>query len=279
MNRRQLVFPVTVAIVAAASIVATVMVRKAHAAPGAAQAGGGSAAWVPYEITYKAYNKKPEWPQPILSGEIVRAVRSDGSSFESTTTYRLDRSIHNQQRQVKFAGGINIRADDRLSLMTATKNTSEDAARLRQSFDPARSCAVSMDGGQPPTGWTATAGETLSGYETYKVVVEAPSKTPRSRITIWRAPALGCAELRGFVETLDPSSGQVVQTYERQAADIRPGEPDPALFRLPNGFRNVSPIDFAAAEAQLCCRAKLTDANIANLQPGEDYFRQYRYDW
>jgi hypothetical protein len=248
-------------------------VRRLQAKSGA-QVSHRAAPWLPYQITYKTYNGRADWPRAVLYAEIVRAVRSDGSSVESSISYRLDRSVDSQQRLLVLPGGIRIQTSERLGLMTATKDAAHDDALARQQLDPERSCVVSMGGDHPAPGLIVTR-ETLLGYETYKIVMNMK----RYRNTFWRAPALGCAELRMLGEKLDPQSGQVVATSDRTATGIRAGEPDPALFELPKGLRNVSPAELAAAQAEACCHATLNDTELAALQPADQHFRKFRFDW
>ncbi len=273
MKAQRVVLPAVILLVAAGSLLTTSIVRKAHAAP----------AWAPYQLTYKEYGARQGWAQPVETLTSLRAVRSDGSTFESFTGYRADGSVQNEWSDLHLAGGVSVHASKASGLMTATKNPGEDAARQRQRLDPSKSCAVSVTGGQPPSGWSVTDGGVISGYRTFKIVVEM--RDPRQpapaihRVAMWRAPTLDCAELRMHAEIIDAKSGQVLVTSDRRAYNIRAEEPDASLFRLPTGYRNVSPVDFALAQAQTCCGRQLNQGEQSALQPGVAYFQQYRYDW
>jgi hypothetical protein len=273
MKAKRFVFSPVILSVAAASLLTTSIVRKVRAAP----------AWTPYQLTYKTYNTKQGWTQPVESLESHRAVRTDGSTFESFTGYRADGSVQNEWDDLHLAGGISVHSSKALGLMTATKNPGEDAARQRQRLDPAKSCAVSLEGGSPSSGWSVTDGGIVSGYRTFKIVVEMKDPRPPAptihRGTIWRAPALDCAELRALTEVIDAASGHVLSTSDRRAYDIRAEEPDASLFRLPVGYRNVSPVKFATAQVQACCGRPLKTGEESALPPGAAYFQQYRYDW
>ena len=61
-----------------------------------------------------------------------------------------------------------------------------------------------------------------------------------SRSTSWRAPTLDCRELRYLEEQLD-ENGQVTHTFERVATKVTLGDPDPALFLIPGGYREIPP--------------------------------------
>jgi len=273
MKLKHLIFPCAVVCMAALSLGVSVTLRRAHAGQ-AARTALRNIPWAPYQITYKTFNKKADWAEPVLLGESMRAVRSDGSSLESSTTYRLNRTVYDQQRLLQLPGGVRIRTDEQLALMTATRNAEEDGARARQQLDPMRSCAASREGGEinPPPIVTS---EMLLGYQTYRIVIDAH----RYRNTFWRAPALGCAELRMLGEKMDVHSGLVDETADRTAVEIRAGQPDPTLFELPRGFRNVSPSELAAAHAKACCQATLKDTEVAALQTADEHFRQFRFDW
>ncbi len=274
MKTTRLVLPVVILLVAAGSLLTTKLVRKAHAAP----------AWAPYQLTYREYGARQGSARPVETMSSFRAVRTDGSTFESFTGYRADGSVQNEWSDLHLVGGISIHSSKALGLMTATKNPGEDGARQRQRLDPSKSCAVSVGGGRPSQPWSVTDGGIISGYRTFKVVIEMKDPRPPApaihRMAMWRAPTLDCAEVRMHAEIIDATSGQVLVTSDRRAYDIRAEEPPASLFQPPTGYRNVSPVDLATAQAQTCCgRQQLKPGEQAALQPGVTYFQQYRYDW
>lgn len=61
-----------------------------------------------------------------------------------------------------------------------------------------------------------------------------------SRSTSWRAPTLDCRELRYLEEQLD-ENGRVTHTFERVATKVTLADPDPALFVIPDGYREIPP--------------------------------------
>ena len=203
----------------------------------------------PYRITYRAYVTGPNLSRAYLTSETVRAVRSGGSTYEAQTNYRLDGSIHTQWRKFDLAGGTTVRAIDRLGLESVVHNAKADAACARNRWDPAKSCAVQFNGGRRNQVASITS-ETRLGYRTYKIVQQAG---PRHRVTLWRAPALGCAELGSMAETLDQQTNKYQLVFEGKIVDLHPGEPDPALFVLPRGMKTVSPDESSAEEMAACC--------------------------
>ncbi len=97
--------------------------------------------------------------------------------------------------------------------------------------------------------------EKISGFEVEKAVIDA--KLPpglgigeKNRVEIWRAPALGCAELRVVTSTIDPD-GNVVMKTRREMTAITPGEPASVLFRIPTGYVERSPGEVFAEAARL----------------------------
>ena len=227
----------------------------------------------PYTISSKLYGTAAGVTQAVLGVDRVRAVRADGSTAESTISYRGDGSILRRERILSLVGGVRVRTDEGVSLMTVTKNSAEDGVLAGGHFDPAQSCIVTF-GEMRFTTPPIVSQENLLGYQTYKIA----TTMGRYRNTVWRAPALGCAELRRFGEKLDPVTNQVIATSDEVATEIRTGEPDPTLFSLPTGFRNVAPSELTAASAAACCNGKLNDMEEARLKPADDHFRQFRFD-
>ncbi len=89
--------------------------------------------------------------------------------------------------------------------------------------------------------------EKISGFEVEKAVVEA--KLPpglgigeKNRIEIWRAPELGCAELR-VITTMIDSGGNVVMRIRREMTAITPGEPASTYFQIPADYTERSPAE------------------------------------
>lgn len=276
MKSKHFVFSGVVVCIAALSLGISVTVRRMHAG-GVTQVSPRAVPWVPYQISYKTYAKNANLPQAKIIEERMRAVRSDGASVESLVNYTLDGSIHGQQRLLNLPGGVRILAKERLGLMTATRDAKEDDAHSRQRLDPSQSCVITLDGGQMAQNPIVTR-EILLGHETYKIVVDMK----QYRNTYWHAPALGCAELRMLAEKIDLQSGQVTNTSDRTAVEIRPGEPDPALFELPRGLRNISPSELAVAARKANLKdtkASLKDTEVAAFQPWDEHFRQFRFDW
>jgi hypothetical protein len=239
----------------------------------------GTARWIPYQISYKQYGSEPDYSKKaeatgklLVFADIVRAVRSDGSQAEWETAYRVDGSADYRYRTLTLSDGVRVRGYQTLGLMTAIKNPSLPNVLARQSLDPSKSCAGSYDGGRTNKNMLISQ-EKLFGYETYKIFVDM--KLARS--TSWRAPALGCAELRLLFEMLDPQSGRVIAVGDTVATDIRQGEPDAALFQMPVGLRNVPPSELAAAQLANGGK-KPSDSQLQAIAPRDEEFKKFRFD-
>ncbi len=268
MNRKSL--PALVAGTVAASLAVTVLLVHPRSS---AQTSGGS--WIPYQIAYKSYAGKPGSP-PVLVSDAIRAVRSDGATVELTTLYRLDGAKNRLQRVLALPGGIRIRTDESLGIMTATRNPAEDGdLSPSHRLDPSKSCLAFVGGGgQSPT-YTASLSDIILGYTTYQIAADLG----RYRNRIWRAPSLGCAELHSLGERIDTATGQVIGTSESVAISVQAGEPDPKLFTIPSGLKNLGPVEMTSMQADICCHKQLSALELAPLQPAEDHFQKFRYDF
>lgn len=251
------------------------------AATSLAGAGAPSGAQtIPHQITYQQRGSEPDYGNKpdghgkllVLAG-IVRAVRPDGSQVEWETSYRLDGSVDYRYRTLTLSNGIRLRGYETLGLMTSIKNPKLAGALARKALDPSKSCGASYDGSRSSQNMLISQ-ETLFGYETYKILIDMKL----ARRTVWRAPALGCAELRDLFEKVDPQSGRVIAVGDRVATDIRAGEPDAALFEIPVGFRNVSPSELVAAQSKNCCNRELSDSQLSALASKDEEFRKFRFD-
>jgi hypothetical protein len=60
----------------------------------------------------------------------------------------------------------------------------------------------------------------------------------RGRVTLWLAPALGCAQLKMRVTDRRDATKTV---FEKDPLIVEHGEPDPALFLTPVHYREVLP--------------------------------------
>jgi hypothetical protein len=84
--------------------------------------------------------------------------------------------------------------------------------------------------------------ETFAGYALVGGISAAIVKLHRGSLemTIWRAPDLGCAQLKdkGTVRNTD---GSIQGEMEMELVSMKLGKPDPALFVIPRNYASVKP--------------------------------------
>jgi len=271
ISTKRLLFPALLIAAALTSLVVATLLSRPKSF---AQSTGS---WVPYQIVYKVYAGTPNATPTLVSDEIS-AVRSDGATARSSTLYRADGPAGDRlEREIALPGGIRVRTDDTLKIMSTTKDVAGDGelSPSRQR-DPSKSCAEFIGGGgQSALGFTVSVGEMFLGYATY----EFSNDMGRYRHKILRAPAVGCATMSQHGDKIDTVTGEVIGTSDRTAVSVRLGEPDDGLFKLPVGLKNVSPSELAAAQASACCNKELSASDLALLQQGDDHFRKFRLDF
>lgn len=197
-----------------------------------------------------------------------------GERFKRLAT--IVRHLTQMTKRLALPGGIRIRTDDSLAIMTATRNPAEDGVfSPSHQRDPSRSCNGTMDGAGQSAGSTAVAGKPFLGFSTYLIA----SDLGRYRHYIWRAAALGCADLHFRGDKMDATTGQVISHSEIVALSVQPAEPDPKLFALPTGLKNMGPMEMTSMQASVCCNKRLSDAELSPLQQAEEHFKQFRFDF
>lgn len=162
----------------------------------------------------------------------------------------MDGSIEERMRLVTFSDGVRLRTNEGLGLMTATKNPGMAETLVRNVLDTERSC-VTHSGGRIPKD-TAISQENLLGYETYRIVTDMKL----ARLTVWRAPALGCAELRHWFEKLDQPSGRVGSSEsgtEWQLTSVRASLMS-SSFKYPEGLEMCVRASSPQPEQQIVAR-------------------------
>lgn len=273
------VFYCVVICLASASLTGWHKMRSGSGIALGAQVKARAVSWIPYQISYKQYGSEPDYSKKaegtgklLVLADIVRAVRSDGSQAEWETAYRADGSVDYRYRTITLSDGVRVRANETVGLMTAIKKPTLPSVLARQALDPSKSCAGSYDGSRPSQNMLISR-EKLFGYETHKIFIDMGL----ARRTVWRAPALGCAELRDLFEKLDPQSGRVLAVGDRVATDIRQGEPDAVLFQMPAGLLNVPPSELAAAQSAINGE-RPSASQLQAIAPWDEEFKKLRFD-
>lgn len=102
----------------------------------------------------------------------------------------------------------------------------------------------------PPTN-CVSPGSTLVSYGTlqgYKVAIVKVRNIGDHQLTVWYAPDLGCQKLQYRVEVQD-SNGAWELASETKTVSLTAGEPDPALFEIPDSYASVAPSEALRKEA------------------------------
>lgn len=141
-----------------------------------------------------------------FSVETVETLRQLGTQFVEAQRMTVVRNSAGATRtELRQVIGlrlheIKIRTPDRISIVeypavnlkrTVRISPEDYAAELTAKSDPAKSCASSIAGGDPPAlAPSAITTEVIGGLQTYKLTYS------RTGLTSWRAPALACAEVQ-----------------------------------------------------------------------------------
>lgn len=175
----------------------------------------------------------------------VKARKADGSSVNIVRHHfsEQDQHVFDVQAEEERV----IAAD----LKVQAKIPRSQREILGQEFNPATNCAKRFDGAKKRGAPAATGQESLLGYKTYVFRMDDAD----TRLTMWRAPALACFPLKWVAES--KSGRPSVSTVE--AVKVEPGTPDQALFKCPEGCRELAGKDFQKVVANARTGAGLTN--------------------
>jgi hypothetical protein len=82
--------------------------------------------------------------------------------------------------------------------------------------------------------------EQMLGFPTHRYESTSRLDTKTVSETQWLAPDLNCLALR-LLHVANSAEGREIQRFERVAQSVKLGDPDPALFRIPDTYREVPP--------------------------------------
>jgi hypothetical protein len=157
---------------------------------------------------------------PGPGGRYIHAVRGDGAT--ATRSISSHPGALTMQRTLVFPSGERVTLDEVREL----KSTVFDPMRLPLLRDPDKNCVFSRQG-RPVNDGVLVGRETLKGRQ----VVQLRS----SVFAKWLAIDAGCALVRLKRGTSDSQGGI------QEAVELRVGEPDVELFRVPDHYREVLP--------------------------------------
>ncbi len=211
-------------------------------------------------ITYISLTKHPSvihaqvklaMQDPIPAFTAVFSERIQGKDKPSIESMRVTymknaagawRYEHQQTAGFQISQVVIRRPDGLMSTMypdVRTRRTimapSTEVALWQSSlFDPKQSCATPIYGTSSPSLPTVTRTEMIQGTLTYKLTTGRAGTTE----TVWRAPSLGCIEIKRLSEYADNSS-----TSELQLLSVTFAEPPPIMFEPDQTYEEMKPSD------------------------------------
>lgn len=216
--------------IAIACLTASALWRTASAqtappprAMGLSQKGAPVAAATPYTVVLQESERRPSGeaaPQSVMT----IALRADGAFVRQ---FEYHNSLVVIQRSVELPDGVNVVLDDVRERRTAMVTKPGTSVRAR--MNPAQGC-LRNDAAELVFSGEIVGRERIDVYDTVKVQMGSS--------TSWFAPELGCAELKSVTLL---SEGVV---NEKIATLIVAGEPDSALFAIPDRYSEVPPSVF-----------------------------------
>ncbi len=179
---------------------------------------------VPYTIITRETVHGPDGIARV-GKEVIQAVRSDGS----TVRRRLfPNPADGSERVVRFASGIEVSINE----FTNTKSTViKKVNPAHWQRDPSSKCINSF-AGKPMTSMpeVISGEETIAGHRTVKITFNIERK-----VTAWYALDHGCAPVK---DRIDFGGNEF---SEHNLVALIPGEPEAALFDLPEYIKEVPP--------------------------------------
>lgn len=223
---------------------------------------------VPLTISWHELLNRPDQTRPVESTVTTLAIRSDGSTASSKVVSRLDgKSVLYRTRELFFSNGDRAQIDDISQVITAVKT--------RLAFSPElpllkREADCSIDEMGAPVSGTNVGTTTILGYR----AVGFRRDQPALRSTTWRAPDLGCIDLRRLAEFKD-KNGNVTDTSDLVATRIVVGEPDSSYFVVPVHYEAVSFSGRVLREAGRTGKLPGPDA-LARFHNQDEFYKTHR---
>lgn len=185
-------------------------------------AGALIAARTPYTVVLQESTHGPS--ADVAQSTMTMALRGDGAflvQFEHPVGPVL-------QRTIELPTGVTVVVDD--IRHRRTSRSARSGVSFRARMDPARGCVENDAGELVFPGQVAGSSERIAGHDTVRVA--------SAQSTFWFALDLGCATLKSTTRMSDGG------TNEKVATRVTPGEPDTALFAVPDSYAEVSPSAF-----------------------------------
>lgn len=159
------------------------------------------------------------------------AVRSDGA-----TSLGLSGAFPRRRKVTDYAAKLEV--------------TLSDAYRIKVTYDygafPLRARRVGLGPrcSPPDNRYTYVGEDSILGYRAYHYLAPPIVEDHGSEEThYWYAADLNCFIIKTLSYRRD-RFGKTTSIFEKTTATIKPGEPDPRLFAVPDDYREVKPSEF-----------------------------------
>lgn len=178
------------------------------------------AASKPYTVVLQESTRDPSG-EVRTEGTLTMALRSDGGYTERYEHVGGQQALI--QRTVDLPSGVTVVIDDVRELRTTTVKRLGTSSRAR--MDSSRGCIKNNSGEILMAAEIVDDRERVKGYQTVQVKL--------GETTFWLARDLGCAKVKSRTRLSDGTIN------EKVAVVITPGEPDDALFHVPDRYNEV----------------------------------------
>jgi hypothetical protein len=189
------------------------------------RAGAPVAARTPYTVVLQESTRGPSG-DVSLQGTMTIALRRDGAFVVRYEHLGTPAAVI--QRTIELPTGVTIVVDDVRERRTSTRTRVGMSSRAR--MDPTQSCIKNDSGELVFPGQIVSDRDLVAGYDTVKI------KSGDS--TFWFARQMGCANVKSSTRLSE------VVLNEKVATLIAPGDPDGALFYVPDRYTEVPPSVF-----------------------------------
>ncbi len=207
---------------------------------------GAVAGLTAYSATWFAYSQvlPPSGVTALSYLVVIRDYRSDGSLAEATTAQRALRADGSSAdiRTFRISDGSSFEVRQIRDMQLRRNSIVQSRINAHTSIPiSVKEAEASLAGPRKSCGLPGSSKRSeILGYEVLLSSFRAQDTGSGVRspdVERWLAPSLGCIPLR--VTWI--SNGRVVRSEEAQ--DIILGDPDPALFHIPDEYEEISPLE------------------------------------
>ncbi|HWQ33134.1 MAG TPA: hypothetical protein VNQ79_09780 [Blastocatellia bacterium] len=217
---------------------------------------------IPYTVILRETSYGADGTATVTS-ETTEAIRSDGSRLFSRTP--LHNPAEGVVRDLTLASGVEVIVNDLANLKSTVAPGFLKNRRLADMHrDPGSNCINSFDG-KPylagPVKEVVEGEEIVAGYRTVRISSGA--------VTSWLALDYGCACVKDRIDF-----GKDKGYSEHNLVALYPGEPNAALFAVPEHVREVPPSERIMANWKGDCGPDCSERRNQQLRRmDDDYYR------